>query len=144
MFRIVIADSDEVLTRRLVDGFSRVPGLEVVGTAVDGFRALDVVLHTQPHVVVLDPALPALGDLAPVVGAIKRSSGGARVVVRSGRDREATAQLAFASGADGLLTSDGPAEHLPTTLRWFATEEDPDFGGSGSSAPARRPVLVGV
>ncbi len=144
MFRIVIADSDEVLTRRLVGAFTRVPGLEVVGTALDGFGALDVVLQRQPHVVVLDPTLSALGDLAPMVGTIKRSAPGARVVVRSGQDREATAQLAFVSGADGLLTSDGPAEHLPTTLRWFATEEDPDFAGPGPTARARRPVLVGV
>jgi response regulator of citrate/malate metabolism len=59
-WRVLIVEDDPVvakLHRRLVGG---VPALEVVGVARHGEEGLRAVLHTRPHLVLLDLGLPGM------------------------------------------------------------------------------------
>ena len=128
MFRIVIADADELSTLRLVAALSSVPGLDVVGTATDGASALEVVRDTLPDVVLLDMAVPPLGGLA-LLSAIRLAVPSSRVLVIVGAAREATVERATSAGAAGFLVRETPTERTPTGLRLLVPEND------GPSAP---------
>jgi len=149
MFRIAIANPDELLTRRLVAAFSRVDGLTVVGTALDRSQTLDLVRRTQPDVVVIGPALTHPGGLGHGIATIRLAAPDTRVVVMSGETGDATEHGAYAAGADGFLANEGPGEQLPTSLRWFIPEEDQDFeprtyGDQPLRSAARRARLASV
>ncbi len=124
MFRIVIAGSDERRTLQLAGAISCVEGLRVVGTAHDGGAVLDLVQRAKPDVVLIDIDLEPLGGLAPI-GTIKRLGPGTRVVVVAEGAQVLTVERAQTSGADGLVTTEGPAHQATATLAWFLPEEEP-------------------
>ena len=133
MFRIVIADSDERRTLRLAGAISCVEGLRVVGTVHDGGAVLDLVHRAEPDVVLIDIDLEPLGGLAPI-GTIKRLGPGTRVVVVAVDGQELSVERALTSGADGLVTTEGPADQATATLVWFLPEKEPDDGLPPSDA----------
>lgn len=123
MFRIVIADADELSTLRLVAALSSVPGLDVVGTATDGASALQVVRDTLPNVVLVDMSVPPLGGLA-LLSAIRLAVPSTRVLVIVGGSCEATVERATGAGASGFLVRETPTERTPTGLRLVVPEDD--------------------
>jgi DNA-binding NarL/FixJ family response regulator len=129
MFRIVIADHDERMTLALAGTFSRVDGLEVVGTTSSAASALAVVVRAGPDLVFVGTSLQPLGGLA-MVGAIKGAAPGTRVVVVAAEAGKQTVERATAAGADGLLTIDALEERGGASLRWLIPDEDPQSGPS--------------
>jgi DNA-binding NarL/FixJ family response regulator len=136
MFRIVIADPDELSTLRLMTALSGVDGLDVVGTASDGAQALELVRHLKPDVVLLDLSVPPLGGLA-LISAIKHALPGTRVLVIVGGAREATVESAVSAGASGFLVKETPTEQTPTGLRLLVPEDDTGGPPSARLAPER-------
>jgi DNA-binding NarL/FixJ family response regulator len=67
--RVLIADDDSRVRRRLRDLLEAQPDFDVVGEADDGVLALQLARWLQPKVVLLDPDLPSLSraDFARVV-----------------------------------------------------------------------------
>jgi len=62
--RVLIVD-DSVLIRQIIrDYVSDAPGMEVVGVAADGHKALDLCESTRPDVVTLDIQMPGMDGLA--------------------------------------------------------------------------------
>jgi DNA-binding LytR/AlgR family response regulator len=61
--KVVIADDEPLAIRRLVSGLTKMPDIDVVGTASDGQTALDMVRQLQPDIVFLDIKMPALSGL---------------------------------------------------------------------------------
>lgn len=138
MFRIVIADPDELSTRRLGSALSAVPGLDVVGTASDSERAVEVVRRTLPDVVLLDMTLPPLGGPA-LISDIRRALPGTRVLVIVEDVEEATLQRAVSVGAAGFLVRETPTDQTPTGLRLLIPDDDDDRG-----PPSRVPLTGGT
>ena len=118
MLRIVIAAADTGLGHLLATALAPAQVLEVVGTALDGESALDVVRRTQPDVVLLDGdmAMPSRDGLA-LVAAIKEAVPETLVVVLAAEVRGETAHAALAAGAMCVLAKDGSAQ-LPADLGW--------------------------
>ena len=123
MLRIVIAGPDEVLSLWLAAAIAPAQGLEVVGTALDGESALDVVRRTQPDVVAvdLDIVMPPEGGLT-LVAAIRAAFPETLILVLAAEAGQETAQAALAVGATGVLAKDGSAQ-IPTDLRWSDPRE---------------------
>jgi DNA-binding NarL/FixJ family response regulator len=67
--RVLIADDDSRVRRRLRDLLEAQPDFDVVGEADDGVLALKLARWLRPKVVLLDPDLPSLrgADFARVV-----------------------------------------------------------------------------
>jgi DNA-binding NarL/FixJ family response regulator len=60
--RIVVVDDTDHVRTMLVD-MLRLDGFDVVGEADDGATAVDVIVDTDPHVVVMDMRMRTVGGL---------------------------------------------------------------------------------
>jgi len=63
MIKVVVADDEPLAVRRLVSGLSKMPDVEVVGTADVGKAALELVRTHAPDIAFLDIKMPALSGL---------------------------------------------------------------------------------
>jgi DNA-binding NarL/FixJ family response regulator len=86
--RVLIADDHALIRSGLARLVSAEPDLELVGTAADGLRAVELAEREQPDVVVLDLSMPGL-DGVSAAGEMRHRSPGARVLVLSSYVQEA-------------------------------------------------------
>lgn len=63
MIRVLVVDDSAFVRQALTRMLSAAPGIEVVGTAVDGQDGVEKVLLLRPDVVTLDVKMPRLGGL---------------------------------------------------------------------------------
>lgn len=61
--RVLVVDDEAVARRRLLRMLDRLPGIEVVGEAADGRKALEQIGALRPAVVLLDIRMPAMNGL---------------------------------------------------------------------------------
>ena len=98
---LVVDDHDEF--RDGLEAMLRAPdGVEVVGSAADGARAVDLALGLQPDVVLMDLQMPRLNGVE-ATGRIVASSPHISVVVLSMMDDEDSVFAAVRAGARGYL-----------------------------------------
>ena len=99
---VLLAD-DHALVRR---GFRRLleddPEIEVVGEASNGEDAVAQVAVLQPHVVVMDSAMPGTSGIA-ATRAIVEGDSGAMVLMLSMHSEETLVRQALAAGAKGYV-----------------------------------------
>jgi two-component system response regulator NreC len=114
--RVLLADGTTLVLAGLRFVLSRVPDFEIVGEAHDSAQALSLALRTQPHVIVLDLALPGCGGL-DVLDEVSRVSPGTRTVVLSQRRSEDAVRTAFEHGAAGYFLKDENVDELPGVVR---------------------------
>ncbi len=105
--------------RLLVDS---APGLEVVGEAGDGERAVEMARRLRPDVVLMDVRMPVLDG----VEATRRicgdpETGGARVLVLTMFDLDAYVFAALRAGASGFLLKDTRPADLLEGIRVVAS-----------------------
>lgn len=100
--RVLLAD-DHSLVRK---GFRRLleddPEIEVVGEAASGSAAIELSLQLNPHVVVMDLAMPEV-DGTQATRQIKRSQPETKILILSMYSEENYLRSAFAAGAHGYL-----------------------------------------
>lgn len=129
--RVLIAD-DHALVRsglaRLVKG---APDLELVGTAADGVRAVDLAVSEQPDVVVLDLSMPGL-DGVSAAGQMRVKAPHSRILVLSSYSQESVVIAAFAAGVRGYLLKDATPRAVLDGIR------DTYAGGAPMSERIRR------
>ena len=126
MLRIVFAGPDQALSLWLADAVAPAQGFEVVGTALDGESALEMVLRTRPDVVVVDEdiVMPPLGGLT-LVAALTDAIPELVVLVLAADALQENAQEALATGATAVLAKDGSTQ-IPEGFSAF------DAGRSGA------------
>ncbi|MDQ0840400.1 response regulator transcription factor [Streptomyces sp. V1I6] len=107
--RMVIVDDHEVFRNGLRD-YAEVAGMRVVGEAGNAAEAVDVVLDTEPDVVVMDLEM-AGGDGLTAIRALAGERPDLPVVVVSGYDEGSRVGDALRAGAAGfvLKTCSAPA-----------------------------------
>ena len=64
--RVLIVDDSGFYRRRLVEIFNSDPMIEVVGTANNGFEAIQQVPRTKPDVVTMDIEMPVMDGITAV------------------------------------------------------------------------------
>ena len=111
------AVSDQRLIR---DGIASLlsirPGIEVVGTAVDGRDAVAKTLELSPDVVLMDVRMPVM-DGVEAVAVLRGRAPESRVVMLTTFDDEEYVVQALRAGAHGYLLKDLPAEELAQAVR---------------------------
>jgi DNA-binding NarL/FixJ family response regulator len=116
VIKIVLADDHAVVregTRILLD---REPDLEVVGEAVDGSHAIELVDKLRPDVAVLDIAMPNKNGIQ-ATQEIKQRWPQTSVLVLTGYDDDEYVYAMIDAGAGGYLLKDVPSEDVIKAVR---------------------------
>jgi len=100
--RILVVDDHDEFREGLEAMLRAADGVEVIGSAADGARAVDLALGLQPDVVLMDLQMPRLNGVE-ATGRIVASSPHISVVVLSMMDDEDSVFAAVRAGARGYL-----------------------------------------
>jgi DNA-binding NarL/FixJ family response regulator len=111
--RILIADDQRPARKGLHALLSLCPQVEVIGEAVNGQDAVNLVAEQRPDVVLMDMRMPVMDGLE-ATRRIKSQTPGVRVVMLT-LHAEYEAE-ALAAGADAFLVKGGPSEGLWTAI----------------------------
>jgi DNA-binding NarL/FixJ family response regulator len=121
--RVLIAD-DEAMVR---GGFRMIleseNGIEVVGEADDGERAVRESERLRPDVVVMDIQMPGKDGVAATREIVGRLSDPPRVLVVTTFDIDEYVYEALRAGASGFLLKNSPPEELARAVRVVSTGE---------------------
>ncbi|MCX5141234.1 MULTISPECIES: response regulator transcription factor [unclassified Streptomyces] len=120
--RVLIVD-DQMMVR---EGFSvllnAMPGIEVVGEAVDGRQAVSQVAALRPDVVLMDIRMPELNGIE-ATREIVAADADAKVLVLTTFDLDEYVYQALRAGASGFLLKDASARQLADGVRVVASGE---------------------
>ncbi|QCX78099.1 Response regulator protein VraR [Streptomyces sp. YIM 121038] len=121
--RVLIAD-DQMMVR---EGFSvllnAMPGIEVVGEAVNGREAVQRVRELAPDVVLMDIRMPELNGIDATREIVAADSTTTRVLVLTTFDLDEYVYQALRAGASGFLLKDASARQLADGVRVVAAGE---------------------
>ncbi len=111
--RVIIADDQEIVRTGLTMILDAQPGIEVVGTAADGMRAVELARRLRPDVCLFDIRMPGLDGIE----ATRRLAGPdiddpLAVVVITTFDLDEYVYAALKAGARGFLLKDAGPELL--------------------------------
>jgi PAS domain S-box-containing protein len=109
--RVLIVDDAEDIRTLLRLKLGRHERFDVVGEAVDGVDAVDQARALQPHLVLLDMAMPRMDGLQ-ALPLIRAAVPDVRVVVLSGFNQRTLEQEALAAGADRYVVKGGSMREL--------------------------------
>jgi DNA-binding NarL/FixJ family response regulator len=103
--RVVIADDHALFVDALRMFLDSSPEIEVVAAATDGESAIDLALHRNADVVLMDAMMPVMDGIEATqrLVALRPST---RVIIVTGSDRPELADEARQAGALGLLAKD--------------------------------------
>lgn len=136
--RVLLADDHrlvrEGLRRTLGDA-----GIEVVGEAEDGERALELTIELRPDVVLMDITMPAM-DGVTVTRRLRTRAPGTRVVMLTMHDDEGLLQQALAAGAVGYLLKDAAGAEVVEAVRRAHAVGDAGSSGVGGGPHLQRPT----
>jgi DNA-binding NarL/FixJ family response regulator len=109
--RVLIADDQKVVREGLVSLIGLLPGIDVVGAAVDGDDAVRQAAELRPDVVLMDLNMPRCNGVE-ATERLRETQPQARVVVLTTYSDDAWVFSALQAGARGFLTKDAGAEEI--------------------------------
>lgn len=120
--RVLVVD-DQMMVR---EGFSvllnAMPGIEVIGEAVDGRQAIAQVAALRPDVILMDIRMPEMNGIE-ATREIVASDADAKVLVLTTFDLDEYVYEALRAGASGFLLKDASARRLAEGVRVVAAGE---------------------
>lgn len=115
--RLVVVDDHSLFRRGLISLLADMPEFQVVGEAVNGWEALDVIADHKPDVVLLDLNMPVMDGIETVI-ALRRQSNEQRIMMLTISQDDDDLLAAIRAGADGyLLKNTEPDELRKAILR---------------------------
>ncbi|MEH1127810.1 response regulator transcription factor [Micromonospora sp. CPCC 206061] len=119
--RVLVVDDQILIRAGLVALLNAAPGIEVVGEASDGERAVTLCAATRPDVVLMDIRMPGDGGIAAtrrILAAGRERP--PRVIVLTTFDLDEYVYDALRAGASGFLLKDTPPERLLAAIATVA------------------------
>jgi DNA-binding response OmpR family regulator len=107
--KIVIVEDFEMLSHLLRRTLSRTEGLNVVGIAADGVKAISLVREHNPHVLVLDISLP-LKDGIEVLEEIRATDSSTIIIMFTAEQSPIIKKVCLEAGANYFLDKSQVAE----------------------------------
>lgn len=109
--RVLIADDQKIVREGLVSLVSLLPGISVVGAAVDGDDAVRLAGETHPDVVLMDLNMPRCNGVE-ATERLRQLHPGTAVVVLTTYSDDAWVFSALQAGARGFLTKDAGTDEI--------------------------------
>jgi signal transduction histidine kinase len=114
--RVLLVDDHDIVRKGLAAMLRAAPGIELVGEAPDGRRAIDMAADLRPDVVIMDVSMPLMkGDEA--ARQIKTCLPQTRVIALSVYDEADKKQSMFEAGAERYILKTISAEELIAAIR---------------------------
>src|SRR5918996_1100712 len=113
--RIVVADDDPFARRMIRDALQRA-NVIVVAEAHNGHEAVELCLHYEPDLVLMDVVMPEIDGIAATRRILKHLPDQAIVLLTS-TDEDEMGLLGLRAGAIGFLSKDLDIDVLPRALR---------------------------
>ncbi|MCZ6505709.1 MAG: response regulator transcription factor [Actinobacteria bacterium] len=114
--RVAIADDHPVVRRGLRAFLDSLDDIEVVGEAVDGERAVQLVVTEEPDVLLLDLKMPKLDGIG-VISRLRSRGASTRILVLTSFTAQQHVIPAIQAGADGYLLKDADPSELEQAIR---------------------------
>ena len=149
--RVLVADDQKIVRDGLAMLLGLLPGIDVVGVAIDGDDAVRQVQRLDPDVVLMDLHMPNCNGVQ-ATDQLTSSGARAQVVVLTTYSDDDWVFAALRAGARGFLTKDAGAEeirHAVTTVAAGQAQLDPSVqrrllealaAGSAVATPADVPA----
>ncbi len=116
----IVEDSVQIL-ERLVRSIADVPGLSIIGAAVDVVPAIAALNEKKPDALILDLQLPG-GNGLEVLRAVRRTQPGLQVLVFTNFSDEPYRRAAIEAGANEFLDKNADFPRVREILaRWCAS-----------------------
>jgi len=136
--RVLLCDDHAMVREGLARLLSSDPGIEVVGTAPDGERAVALAATLRPDVVMMDLSMPGI-DGAEATRRIVAAAPSARVVVLTSFQDDGRVLEALDAGAVGYLLKDADHRDLVRAIEAASRGEVPLDPRAARALLARRP-----
>lgn len=120
--RVLLADDHSLFRAGVHALLSNIEGVEVVGEADSGRKALELVRTRNPDVVLMDIAMPEMNGLETTTRVTKEIPG-VRVIMLSMHAGEEYVMQALRAGASGYLLKDAATSELELAVRAVARGE---------------------
>jgi DNA-binding NarL/FixJ family response regulator len=124
VIRVVVVDDHELVRAGLVELLGATGEIEVVGTAADGERALEIVSSHHPEVVLMDLSMPGVGGIE-ATRRILAEHASVRVIVLTSFSGSSEVLDALDAGAIGYLLKDASPDELRGGIQAAARGESP-------------------
>jgi DNA-binding NarL/FixJ family response regulator/uncharacterized protein involved in exopolysaccharide biosynthesis len=118
MIRILVVDDQKSVRERLIAALQTEEDFQIVGTANDGYTAIEQVEVHKPDVVLLDMQMPNLDGVSATKIICQRFIG-IKILMYSVHDNEDYISRALLSGAVGYLIKGSPDEELKEAIRFI-------------------------
>jgi two-component system nitrate/nitrite response regulator NarL len=109
--RVVVADDHPVFRSGLVSAIQKTGGLDLIGQADSGRRALELIRDLEPEVAVIDLKMPEL-DGIQVMRAVAADGLSTRILFLSGYLQSTAIYRALEAGAQGYLSKDSSPDTI--------------------------------
>lgn len=117
--RLLVVDDHPVVCSGIVQLMGREAGIDVVGEARDGARAVELAALTRPDVVLMDLRMPAMGGVE-ATRRIRALPEPAQVVILTTYEADSDVSRAVEAGAIGYLLKDSTREQIAEAVRTAA------------------------
>jgi two-component system NarL family response regulator len=113
LIQILLADDHTLFREMLAEVLTRkAPGYTIIGEAVDGDEALELVARHRPDLLLLDYDMPGVGRLSDFCQAVAHHHPATRTLIVSGHAKEQIALEAAIGGAHGYVLKGAPITNL--------------------------------
>ena len=118
--RIIVADDHEVVRSGFAELLDTQPDFSVVGTAANGYQAVQLSRELDPDVILMDIRMPGMDGIEATRQLAARGASAPRVLILTTFDLDQYVYDALRAGASGFLLKDVTAERLIDAVRVIA------------------------
>ena len=115
MIRILIVDDQKTIIEKIKSMLQTESGLEIVGTASNGYEAIDLAATLSPDVILMDLEMPNLNGLA-ATKLISQQNPDFNIIILTIQDRDDLLVQALSAGAKGFLLKSVNAQEIIETI----------------------------
>jgi DNA-binding NarL/FixJ family response regulator len=115
--KVIVAEKQKIVRDGLISLLSGIEGIETVGEAEDGLKALQLVEQLRPDLVLMDLSISETSGLS-ATKEIKNRFPETKILVLTTHDSEDYIRAAFQAGADGYCLKDSGLQELVSAVEY--------------------------